>query len=208
MRALDFAERKPPSPIIHCDLRPGNILVGEDHVTIKVADWGLACSTSDKESIKRDYIQTRWYRAPEIIMRLPYDSAVDVWSAGCILAELLTNHPLFKSNNELEHILMLKHLLGEPPREFFVKKSAAYGEGRGCMIPPLSFTRRTFNIAKRICKYRNTISEDRWELAKFADLATKMLEWNPRDRITVQEALKHPCLEGAAETLEKKVSFI
>jgi serine/threonine protein kinase len=92
--------------IIHCDLKPENILLVQDHDKknhrLKIVDFG---SGSFRGEQAYTYVQSRFYRAPEVIMRLlppptSYTEKVDIWSLGCILAELFTGEPLFPGNNE------------------------------------------------------------------------------------------------------------
>ena len=86
--------------IIHCDLKPENIILKEKNKSgIKVIDFGSSCFRSKRIYT---YIQSRFYRAPEIILGLPYDHGIDMWSFGCILAELYTGYPLFPGENEFE----------------------------------------------------------------------------------------------------------
>ena len=84
--------------IIHCDLKPENIMLKQSGKTgIKIIDFGNACF-SNKKMFK--YVQSRFYRAPEIIMELPYSTQIDMWSLGCILYELHFGDALFKNSKE------------------------------------------------------------------------------------------------------------
>jgi dual specificity tyrosine-phosphorylation-regulated kinase 2/3/4 len=86
--------------VIHCDLKPENILLKHaDKSGIKVIDFGSSCF--DNERIYT-YIQSRFYRAPEIILGIPYTMSIDMWSFGCILYEMYTGYPLFAGENEQE----------------------------------------------------------------------------------------------------------
>lgn len=79
--------------IIHCDLKPENLMLRQQHKTgIKIIDFGNACY-SNKKMFK--YVQSRYYRAPEVIMELPYSISIDMWSLGCILYELHFGEILF-----------------------------------------------------------------------------------------------------------------
>jgi serine/threonine protein kinase len=85
--------------IIHCDLKPENVLLrSPNKSSIKVIDFGSSCLVTER---LYTYIQSRFYRAPEVILGLPYDTAIDMWSFGCILAELFTGYPIFPGENEV-----------------------------------------------------------------------------------------------------------
>ncbi len=108
--ALDYIKRL---NIIHCDLKPENILlVDPKKSAIKVIDFGTGCLES---STYYTYIQSRYYRAPEIMLGLPYSTAIDMWSFGCILAELYCGHPLFAGDDEAEQFAMIMEIRGKPP---------------------------------------------------------------------------------------------
>ncbi|KTF77389.1 hypothetical protein cypCar_00004617 [Cyprinus carpio] len=88
--------------IIHCDLKPENILLSQrGQGNIKVVDFGSSCYEQQRVYT---YIQSRFYRSPEVILGHPYSMAIDMWSLGCILAELYTGYPLFPGESEVEQI--------------------------------------------------------------------------------------------------------
>lgn len=83
--------------IVHCDIKPENIMLKEAHKTgIKIIDFGSSCY---EEQQFYTYIQSRYYRAPEVILGLKYTSAIDMWSLGCVLAELYLGYPMFPGQN-------------------------------------------------------------------------------------------------------------
>ncbi|XP_037600789.1 dual specificity tyrosine-phosphorylation-regulated kinase 4 [Cebus imitator] len=102
--------------IIHCDLKPENIvLYQKGQISVKVIDFGSSCYENQKEYT---YIQSRFYRSPEVILGHPYDMAIDMWSLGCIMAELYTGYPLFPGENEVEQLACIMEVLGLPPARF------------------------------------------------------------------------------------------
>ncbi len=104
----------PEIDIIHCDLKPENILFRvPNRSAIKVIDFGSSCFR-DKQMYK--YIQSRFYRSPEVILELPYDQAIDMWSLGCILVEMHTGMPLFSGRDEADQMRRFVALKGLPPR--------------------------------------------------------------------------------------------
>ncbi|OBA21374.1 kinase-like protein [Metschnikowia bicuspidata var. bicuspidata NRRL YB-4993] len=100
--------------IIHCDLKPENILLCQpDKPEIKVIDFGSACFT--RKTIY-SYIQSRFYRSPEVILGLPYTESIDMWSLGCIVGELFLGLPMFPGSSEYNQIYKIVDMLGAPPR--------------------------------------------------------------------------------------------
>ena len=94
LQALLFLEKK---DIVHCDLKPENILLKQANKSgVKVIDMGSSCFVSERIY---NYIQSRFYRAPEIILGVPYTPAIDMWSFGCILAELSSGQAIFPGSN-------------------------------------------------------------------------------------------------------------
>jgi dual specificity tyrosine-phosphorylation-regulated kinase 2/3/4 len=105
--------------IIHCDLKPENILLRDDTCeTLKLVDYGSGCFRDEQVYT---YVQSRFYRAPEVILRIPYSEKVDIWSFGCILAELYTGEPLFPGNNEQEQLELIMEICGIPPEQMIDK---------------------------------------------------------------------------------------
>ena len=99
--------------IIHCDLKPENILFTDStKKNIKLIDFGSSCMNY-KQGFS--YVQSRYYRAPEIVLGLPYNQAADMWSFGCILIELKKGVPLFPALDESELMEMFLMIIGSPP---------------------------------------------------------------------------------------------
>ena len=107
--------------IIHCDLKPENILLKQANKSgIKVIDFGSSCFLDERIYT---YIQSRFYRAPEIILGIPYTTAIDMWSFGCILIELFTGQPLFPGESEAEQLQLIMETRGLPPIEILMQAS-------------------------------------------------------------------------------------
>jgi dual specificity tyrosine-phosphorylation-regulated kinase 2/3/4 len=105
--------------IIHCDLKPENILLQTPNKSIiKVIDYGSSCFYDERIYT---YIQSRFYRAPEIMLGIPYTCAIDMWSFGCILAELFSGYPLFPGESEHEQLLCIMEVKGVPPHELLAE---------------------------------------------------------------------------------------
>uniref|UniRef100_A0A673NPL5 mitogen-activated protein kinase n=1 Tax=Sinocyclocheilus rhinocerous TaxID=307959 RepID=A0A673NPL5_9TELE len=104
--------------IIHRDLKPGNLAVNQD-CELKILDFGLA---RQADSEMTGYVVTRWYRAPEIILNwMHYSQTVDIWSVGCIMAEMLLGRPLFKGNDHLDQLREIMKITGTPAPDFIMK---------------------------------------------------------------------------------------
>jgi len=169
--------------VIHRDLKPSNLLLNSD-CSMKLADFGLArgiTSTEVAEGSLTEYVVTRWYRAPEIMLACQeYSKAIDVWAVGCIFAELLGTKPLFPGDDYIHQLKLIVEVLGSPGEDdmAFIKSSRA----------------RAF-MAKQAGKPRvpwATLFPKANPVG--LDLLERMLTFNPGKRITVEEALKHPYL--------------
>ncbi|XP_070797560.1 mitogen-activated protein kinase 14 isoform X3 [Pituophis catenifer annectens] len=107
--------------IIHRDLKPSNLAVNED-CELKILDFGLARHTDDEMT---GYVATRWYRAPEIMLNwMHYNQTVDIWSVGCIMAELLTGRTLFPGTDHIDQLKLILRLVGTPGPELLKKISS------------------------------------------------------------------------------------
>ena len=193
--------------IIHCDLKPENILqVPNKSNKVKIIDFGSSCYQYE---IIYSYIQSRFYRAPEVILDLGYNYEIDIWSFGCILSELYTGTPIFPGSNEMEQINYIMKFLGLPPK-FFIEKSSKSifffnEENNEYYLEFLNYENLDITIKKRnIGEFLNTannninynnisyMSNNSELFDNFVDFISKCLEWNPKDRMTPEEGLMHP----------------
>ncbi|KAF8576552.1 Pkinase-domain-containing protein [Ramaria rubella] len=165
--------------ILHRDLKTSNLLMN-NRGTIKVADFGLARRFGDPVGVggMTQLVVTLWYRAPEILLgATEYSTAVDIWSVGCIFAELLLNEPLFQAKGELELIAMIIKLLGPPTSSTWPEYNTL----------PLS---RTISLPpSQPPAFRQKFP---YITGAGIDLLSSLLTYDPERRITAEEALRHP----------------
>ncbi|XP_029671432.1 mitogen-activated protein kinase p38b-like isoform X2 [Formica exsecta] len=176
--------------IIHRDLKPSNIAVNED-CELKILDFGLARPTENEMT---GYVATRWYRAPEIMLNwMHYNQTVDIWSVGCIMAELLTGRTLFPGTDHIHQLNLIMEILGTPRDEFMKKISSESARNYIQSLPPLK--KKNF---KDVFRGANPLAIDLLEL---------MLELDAEKRITAEQALAHPYLAQYADPTDEPVSL-
>ena len=177
--------------IIHRDFKPSNVLINED-CTIKLCDFGMSRNLKENDLTLTEYVVTRYYRAPEIMLSSHhYCKKIDVWSVGCSFAELLTKKFLFPGENYIAQIKLIIEALGSPSEEdlnFISNESAK------------KYVRDLGKIKKKSIE---KIVNYPYPLA--LDLLDKMLVFNPEKRISIEDALNHPYLKNIREGIEDPV---
>jgi len=158
--------------IVHRDLKPQNILVSRDG-QVKLADFGLA-RIYDFSSLLTTVVVTLWYRSPEILLGTTYATPVDLWSCGCILAELYLRRPLFPGQYEIDQLGKIFGVLGTPSEADWPRDSSVMREA----FPP------------RPSRGLEAIIPEMEPQA--LDLIKRMLEFNSSDRLSASECLWHP----------------
>ncbi|KNA07823.1 hypothetical protein SOVF_168320 [Spinacia oleracea] len=172
--------------VFHRDLKPKNILANAD-CKLKICDFGLArVSFNDAPSaiFWTDYVATRWYRAPELCGSFfsKYTPAIDIWSIGCIFAEMLTGKPLFPGKNVVHQLDLMTDLMGTPPPEAISRirneKARRYLSSMR-KKPPVPFSQKFPNVDPLALR-----------------LLERLLAFDPKDRPTAADALTDPYFYG------------
>ena len=182
LRFLDCKE------IIHCDLKPENILLSDpERGLVKIIDFGSSCFVTEKSYT---YIQSRFYRAPEVILGMDYDQRIDVWSLGCIISELFTSYPLFVGKDEKEVFAGVMEIFGVPDRYMInqCRRRKLYFDSVGNPLP----------VSK---KYPGTKSLQRvmkCSDADFLSFVSQCLVLNPKNRLSPYKGLNHPFVNHVA----------
>ncbi|XP_013411680.1 dual specificity tyrosine-phosphorylation-regulated kinase 2 [Lingula anatina] len=192
--------------IIHCDLKPENILLKQQGRSgIKVIDFGSSCYEHQRIYT---YIQSRFYRAPEVILGSKYGMPIDMWSLGCILAELLTGYPLFPGEEEGDQLACIIELLGMPPQKLLDQSKRARnfisskGFPRYCTVVTQADGQTVMSGGRsKRGKARGPPGSKEWSAALkgcddplFQDFMRRCLEWDPATRLTPAQALRHAWL--------------
>ncbi|KAH8273524.1 hypothetical protein KR018_010512 [Drosophila ironensis] len=229
----------PELNIIHCDLKPENILLcNPKRSAIKIVDFGSSCQLGQRVSTAPwllflavypetnvcislqiyHYIQSRFYRSPEVLLGIQYDLAIDMWSLGCILVEMHTGEPLFSGCNEIDQMNKIVEVLGMPPkylldqahktRKFF-DKSVPDGSyvlkknqnGRKYKPPGSRKLQDILGVdtggpgGRRLDEPGHNVSD----YLKFKDLILRMLDYDPKTRVTPYYALQHNFFKRTAD---------
>jgi len=192
--ALDLVHR---NRIIHGDLKPENILLKHyGRSGIKVIDFGSSCYSEGK---LLTYVQSRFYRAPEVILGLHYDTAVDIWSFGCLLAELVLGYPALPGHNEEDQMGLIIEMLGLPPHHLLMATrdrgsrffSCTTGQPRYMMRPEREA--RGPPGSRDLGLLLTPLLREQQDFLMI-DFIKRCLQWDPRQRLTASMALRHPWL--------------
>mmetsp|Transcript_29138 Transcript_29138/g.48988 ORF Transcript_29138/g.48988 Transcript_29138/m.48988 type:complete len:415 (+) Transcript_29138:129-1373(+) len=168
--------------VLHRDLKPSNLLVNAN-CDLALCDFGLARGFDAGVDMLTEYVVTRWYRPPELLLECAkYGKPVDVWSVGCIFAEVMTHEPFFRGDNPQHQLQIIVAKLGLPPKDklrFIDSKDGMLEISRIKTKPPPPFE-SLFPAGTNPAAL---------------DLMSKMMRFSPDDRITVEDALAHPYLK-------------
>lgn len=173
--------------VLHRDLKPSNLLLNAN-CDLKLCDFGLARSArpppniDDSNTFMTEYVATRWYRAPEVMLTFKeYTRAIDIWSVGCILAEMLSGKPLFPGRDYHHQLSLILDILGTPSIDDFYAISSPRSREYIRALP--------FRKKKPLASLFPSANPSA------VDLMEKCLTFSPKKRIQVDDALRHPYLE-------------
>lgn len=203
----------PELSIIHCDLKPENVLlVNAKRSQIRVIDFGSSCQTGHRIY---QYIQSRFYRSPEVLLGIAYDTKIDMWSLGCILVEMHTGEPLFAGSSEVDQMMKIVEVLGMPPKEmldigpkthkYFDKtedgiyycKKTRDGYRHTYKAPGARKLHEILGVTsggpggRRLGEPGHSVED----YSKFKDLIKRMLTFDPKQRISPYYVVRHPFLK-------------
>ena len=169
---------------VHRDLKPENIMINLQTKTLKIGDLG-SIEEDPCQSHPGEYIVTRWYRAPELLLKTPtYGKAIDVWSLGCVISEMIIKKPLFPGQNTRGQLDLIHQALGKPTQELLDKMGANK-----------QFTAESFNTPGDIPETPPNLRqklEEHSQNTELIDVIMRMLSYDPENRVTTAELLGMP----------------
>ncbi|CAM9306270.1 unnamed protein product, partial [Phaeothamnion confervicola] len=182
--------------IMHRDIKPENLLVSRRTDELKLCDFGFARPVAAPKQELTDYVATRWYRAPELLLgSTRYSHAVDLWAIGCIMGELVDGQPLFPGESEIDQLYVVQKMLGPLTAEhaqLFFKNPRFAGLKFPDMTRPETLQNRFLGrLSKRAM-----------------GLMCRMLFMEPRDRLTSRSAVEHPLFETLAADFVRDHSYL
>ncbi|EDW28352.1 GL19151 [Drosophila persimilis] len=175
--AILFCHRR---RVLHRDLKPQNLLIDKNGI-IKVADFGLGRSFGIPVRIYTHEIVTLWYRAPEVLLGSPrYSCPVDIWSIGCIFAEMATRKPLFQGDSEIDQLFRMFRILKTPTEDIWPGVTS---------LPDYKNTFPCWSTNQLTNQLKNLDDNG-------VNLIQRMLIYDPIHRISAQDILMHPYFQG------------
>ncbi|CAG9323353.1 CDKL5_3 [Blepharisma stoltei] len=187
-KSIEYCHR---NEVIHRDIKPENLLISANQ-TLKLCDFGFARTQPQKGGVLTDYVATRWYRSPELLLGgSEYGRPVDMWAIGCIMGELTDGQPLFPGENEVDQLYLIQKMLGSltsEQQEIFQKNPRFIG----LKFPEIS---RIETLERRYMGKLNKLALDFME---------GLLRMDPNDRMSAAESLQHPFFGDLREDIDER----
>ncbi|CAG9316502.1 CDKL5_2 [Blepharisma stoltei] len=187
-KSIDYCHKQ---DIIHRDIKPENLLISISH-TLKLCDFGFARTAPQKGGALTDYVATRWYRSPELLLGgHEYGREVDMWAIGCIMGELTDGQPLFPGENEIDQLYLIQKMIGSltPEQQESFQKNPRF---IGLKFPEIS---KVETLEKRYLGKLNKVA---------LNFMNSLLQMDPNKRMNSSEALLHPFFNGIREESEAR----
>ncbi|CAD7956946.1 unnamed protein product [Amoebophrya sp. A25] len=182
--------------VIHRDIKPENLLMNMDDRTLKLCDFGFARTMSKNASELTDYVATRWYRAPELLLgSTRYGKPVDMWAIGCIMGEILDGQPLFPGETEIDQLFIIQKMLGaitSDQMDMFMRNPRFMGLKFPDMSKPETLEKR----------YVGKIPKRSW-----MNFMKSVLKMEPRERLDGSQAVAHPMFDELRPKSSKMSHF-
>ncbi|XP_078265596.1 cyclin-dependent kinase-like 5 isoform X2 [Rhinoraja longicauda] len=179
IKAIHWCHR---NDIVHRDIKPENLLISHNDM-LKLCDFGFARDLSEGSNANyTEYVATRWYRSPELLLGAPYGKAVDMWSVGCILGELSDGQPLFPGESEIDQLYTIQRVLGPLPSEqmkLFYSNPRFHGLRFPAVNHPQTLERRYLGVISGV----------------MLDLMKNLLKLNPSERYLTEQCLNHTAFQ-------------
>lgn len=178
--------------IIHRDIKLENLLIDKEQNLLKLCDFGsVAIIKQYTDRMLTEYVATRWYRSPEILVGATYGKSADIWAAGCVMAEMTDSYPLFPGTSNIDMFHQIQKVLGPLPDDHLAlfeinKRYESY------VFPVIA---QTTSLSKKYSNKLDTMA---------IDFLERCLEVDPAKRITTTEALEHPFLSDLYDQYKSK----
>ena len=187
LKGVDYIHK---NKVLHRDLKPQNLLISKDNI-VKIGDFGLARGYGIPVKNYTHEVVTLWYRPPDVLLgNKAYGTTVDIWSIGCIFAEMVSGKPLFPGNSESDQLKQIFKIKGTPSEKYApsLKEFSEWGVGEN--------------------NFENCQEQDFHKLfpnldEKGIDLLQKFLQLEPTKRISAEGALKHPFFEDILPSMKE-----
>jgi dual-specificity kinase len=176
--------------LTHADLKPENILLSPDSLNINLVDFGLAVFSHEHHT---PVVGTRQYSGPEVILELGWSHSLDIWSAGCLIAELYLGRPLFETHENMEHLALMEKILGPIPTHILKGNSDAlkyFKKELTLNWPHRASSKASEEFVAKTPSLKELIPED-----DLRGLITSMLRYDPSKRVSASVALQHEFLQ-------------